>query len=461
MSEKEVRAGLPRSLRAYIVLVAVGGMVWLTYLAQSVEWGPSVLGEMGFFVALIVLAGSFPLPVGPRVKTDVAATALFAAALLLEPGAAALAGAVGVVTYTLLLRFWGQKIRVPWYKYPFNAGATALCVGMASALFHELAAGEGLLSTAVVPAACVYYLVNTGLVSGAAGLQLGVSPLRFWWKGTKDNGIAELSLFAFAFLGAVIYNESPWTVAVLFMPVAIIYIAFSRLAQKIQERELAEEALQKAKEELEIRVEMRTNELTKATEQLAHSRRRVVNSQEDLRKAVAQQLHGPVQNRLLVATHWLRTAQDKIGDGTGETAEQISKAAHLIDEINQGDLSAAVRRLHPSLIRMSLEASLRSLAAEFDGSFDVQVQLSGGTSSRDELWRTGLPEDLRLAIYRVAGAALSNVLKHASATKAELRLDLASEEMVRVTIVDNGCGFDAKTTTPALAFFRCRTTAGP
>ena len=305
-----------------------------------------------------------------------------------------------------------------------------------------------MLSAAVVPAACVYYLINTGLVSGAASLQLGVSPLRFRWNGTRDSGLAELSLFAFAFLGTVVYDQSPWTVAVLFTPVAIIYIAFSGLAQKIHERELIEEALQKAKEELEIRVEMRTNELTSATEQLAHSRRRVVNSQEDLRKAVAQQFHGPVQNRLLVATHWLRTAQDNIGAVTGETAEQISKAAHLIDEINQGDLRAAVRRLHPSLIRISLEASLRSLAAEFTGSFDVQVQLSGGTSSRDELWKTGLPEDLRLAIYRVAEAALSNILKHASATKADLSLDLASEEMVKVTIVDNGCGFDAKTKTP-------------
>ena len=447
MSENQVRAGLPKSLQAYIVIVAVGGMAWLTYLAQSVEWGPSVLGQMGLFVALIVLAGSFPLPVGPRVKTDVAATALCAAALLLEPGAAALAGAVGVVTYTLLLRFCGQKIRVPWYKYPFNAGATALFVGMTSALFHGMAASDSLLSAAVVPAACVYYLINTGLVSGAASLQLGVSPLRFRWNGTRDSGLAELSLFAFAFLGTVVYDQSPWTVAVLFTPVAIIYIAFSGLAQKIHERELIEEALQKAKEELEIRVEMRTNELTSATEQLAHSRRRVVNSQEDLRKAVAQQFHGPVQNRLLVATHWLRTAQDNIGAVTGETAEQISKAAHLIDEINQGDLRAAVRRLHPSLIRISLEASLRSLAAEFTGSFDVQVQLSGGTSSRDELWKTGLPEDLRLAIYRVAEAALSNILKHASATKADLsQLDLASEEMVKVTIVDNGCGFDAKTT---------------
>ena len=198
-----------------------------------------------------------------------------------------------------------------------------------------------------------------------------MSPLRFRWNGTRDSGLAELSLFAFAFLGAVVYDQSPWPVAVLFMPVAVICIAFSGLAQKIHERELIEEALQKAKEELEIRVEMRTNELTSATEQLAHSRRRVVNSQEDLRKAVAQQLHGPVQNRLLVATHWLRTAQDNIGAVTGETAEKISKAAHLIDEINQGDLRAAVRRLHPSLIRISLEASLRSLAAEFTGSVDV------------------------------------------------------------------------------------------
>ena len=36
---------------------------------------------------------------------------------------------------------------------------------------------------------------------------------------------------AFGFLGAVAYRENPWTVVALFIPVAVIYLAFSRLAR--------------------------------------------------------------------------------------------------------------------------------------------------------------------------------------------------------------------------------------
>jgi CheY-like chemotaxis protein len=46
-----------------------------------------------------------------------------------------------------------------------------------------------------------------------------------------------------------------------------------------------------------------------ANVELQSSRRRVVNAQEQLRGEVAQQLHGPVQNRLLVVLQWLRMDQ--------------------------------------------------------------------------------------------------------------------------------------------------------
>ena len=440
--------GLPQPLRVYIALVGIVGMAWLTYLTQRVEWGLSTLGEMSLFILLIVVAGSFLLRVGPRVKSDVSTCALFGAAILLEPGVAALAGVIGVVTYTLLLRFWGEKLHLPWYKYPFNAGATAIGMGLTSVIFHDLAAGDGLLTPALMLAAASCYVINTSLVSCAASLQLGINPLRFWWMGTKENGLVELSLFAFASLGAIAYQQSPWTIVILFIPVAIIYVAFSRLAQHIREREQAEEALKKAKEELEIRVELRTAELSGANEELGLSRRRIVHAQEQLRKAVAQQLHGPVQNRLLVATHWLHEAQGNMGADLDKCAEHLAKAANLIDEINQGDLRSAMSRLHPSLIRISLHASLRSLADQFHSSFEVELHADEDEPATEELWRVGLPEELRLAIYRVVEEALSNVLKHTMATRVELRLDHPSEDRVTVTIRDNGSGFDVNTTTP-------------
>ena len=247
MTKNEARPGVPVSLWAYIAVVGIGGMAWLVYLVQGAEWGASATREMGLFILLVIVAGSFPMRVGPSVKTDVTVGALFSAAILLEPGVAALAGVAGVVTYTALTRFRGERLRLPWYKYPFNAGQISMAVGLSSLAFHTLVKDDILLSWAIVPAAATYYMANTVLVSVAAGLQLGANPPRIWWKGTKENGLAELSLFAFGFLGAVAYRESPWAVLALFIPMAIIYLAFSRLASsnaRLEDALLKLEALQ-------------------------------------------------------------------------------------------------------------------------------------------------------------------------------------------------------------------------
>ena len=346
------------------------------------------------------------------------------------------------------MRFYGQGIQLPWYKYPFNAGAALLGVGLTSVLFDSLATGDGLMTPAVLPAAVFMYMANTALVTGAVSLQLRMNPLRFWWAGTRESGLADLGVYAFGLLGAVVYIESPWTVLVFVIPVSVIYVAFSRLAQRIREREQAEKALKKANDELELRVATRTAELSSTNEQLEHSRRRIVHAQEQLRKAVAEQLHGPVQNRLLVASHWLHSARQDMPPGTGACAENLDRAAQLLDDINQGDLRSAVRRLHPSLIRLSLQSSLRALADEFRNGFQVDFQVHQNGPGTEELWRTGLPEELRLAIYRVTQEALTNVLKHTNASKVDVKLDHPSEDTVTLRIRDNGCGFDVNSTTP-------------
>ena len=113
-------------------------------------------------------------------------------------------------------------------------------------------------------------------------------------------------------------------------------------------------------------------------------------------------------------------------------------------------MRAAVRRLHPSLIRASLQASLRSLADQFEGSFEFKLHLGTLGAGEEALWRTALPEDIRLAIYRVAEEALNNVMKHAAATKVDLSLGHPAEDRVTMTVRDNGRGFDVETVTPGV-----------
>ncbi len=236
MRENEATSDLRKPLWAFVALIATVGMGSLAYWVNGVEWAPSVVAEMCLFLLLIAVAGVFPLPVAPGVKADVATAVLFGAVLLLEPGAAALAAVAGKLTSYLVIQLWGERLRLPGYKYPFrkypfNLGEAALSVGLASALFHALTNGDGVLTPAVVPAAASMYLINTALVSVVVSLEMGLSPLRVWLMGTKENGLAELSLFAFGFLGAIAYRASPWTILALFIPVAIIYIAFTLLSR--------------------------------------------------------------------------------------------------------------------------------------------------------------------------------------------------------------------------------------
>ena len=56
-----------------------------------------------------------------------------------------------------------------------------------------------------------------------------------------------------------------------------------------------------------------------------------------------------------------------------------------------------------------------------------------------------LDDDRKLAIYRIAQEHLSNVVKHAGASKVRVQLDSSGGEVI-LEIVDDGKGFD--TTAP-------------
>jgi len=56
-----------------------------------------------------------------------------------------------------------------------------------------------------------------------------------------------------------------------------------------------------------------------------------------------------------------------------------------------------------------------------------------------------VPVDLELPIFRVVQEALNNSAQHAAASLAWVRLDTTNGDTVRLTIRDNGQGFDVAT----------------
>ncbi|MRR33023.1 sensor histidine kinase, partial [bacterium] len=84
----------------------------------------------------------------------------------------------------------------------------------------------------------------------------------------------------------------------------------------------------------------------------------------------------------------------------------------------------------PTLLRQLVE-SLVSRAR-----INIQVSAEGERK---------LPADVQVGLYRIAQEALNNVVKHAGATEAVLTLRM--DDTVRLTVVDNGKGFDPSSVT--------------
>ena len=76
---------------------------------------------------------------------------------------------------------------------------------------------------------------------------------------------------------------------------------------------------------------------------------------------------------------------------------------------------------------------MSELAQLREGDLDVAVHVETAVDELDP--------DLQTAIYRLAQEALTNVAKHAKAGRVDVRVQ-RSAEAVRVSVADDGAGFD-------------------
>ena len=373
----------------------------MTYLVTGVDWRISTLGETSLFVLLIVLAGIFPLRVGPKVLADVTTAVLFSAALILEPGAAAVAGVVGMTTYTLLNRWRGGELQLPWYKYPFNAGQTALFVGATSLIFHGLTSGDGVTTPAVVPAAAGLYLGNKALVSVAVSLQMRINPLLIWWRGTIENGPSELSQLALGFLGAMAYLENAWTIVALFVPVAMIYLAFFKLTRANAQVIQATDELAKKNEVLKGEIKerrLKETELLRSEKTLQALSRRWVGVQEEERRHLARELHDEI-GQVLTGLKFSLEVNDRSSSngGTNGASEAMALVDGLINRVREVSLE-----LRPAMLDdLGLLATLLWYFDRYTA--QTQVDVSFQHKGLEERF---LPE-VETATYRIVQEAFS------------------------------------------------------
>ncbi len=208
-------------------------------------------------------------------------------------------------------------------------------------------------------------------------------------------------------------------------------------------------ALDQSKQDLENKVAARTQDLLESRNEAlradADKRKLIqkVNSIiEDERKSIAVEIHDELNASLIAVRLEAQSIATLAGRApAGIEVEEIRTKAQAITKLAL-DLYAngrrLVRRLRPEVLDMlGLHGAVEEMLRHYDSGSGCRFAFhSEGDFSR-------LGNELAISAYRIVQEALSNVMKHADATFAQVSLVLDEDDNVlRIAVEDDGQGFE-------------------
>lgn len=205
----------------------------------------------------------------------------------------------------------------------------------------------------------------------------------------------------------------------------------------ITKRKQAEESLQQMNLHLESLVQNRTEQLRAANQSLRALSRRVLDIQEQERRAIARELHDRVGQELTAVNLNLTIIKGQLPDEYLErVGTRLTDAIHLL-ETTIPTVRNLISDLRPALLdELGLVEALRTTVKEFSSRYEIQTYFEEPESPLPPL-----NSSVEITLLRIAQEALINVAKHAHAKEVTLTLTL-SASVIQLMVVDNGVGVD-------------------
>jgi signal transduction histidine kinase len=192
----------------------------------------------------------------------------------------------------------------------------------------------------------------------------------------------------------------------------------------------------------EVESNQRINELRDA--QLAEQQRleemraellhRTVLAQESERQRIARELHDETGQTLTALGMGLRGMSEMISTNRNRAIEQANQLEKLAMDGVEG-LQRMVAGLHPpQLDDLGLLAALRWYVNDIRTRTGITINLLSHGS------KPMLSSDVRSVVFRIAQEAVTNVVRHADASKIDIQLDYSTDN-IYLRVEDDGQGF--------------------
>ncbi|HEX4986090.1 MAG TPA: histidine kinase [Burkholderiales bacterium] len=156
--------------------------------------------------------------------------------------------------------------------------------------------------------------------------------------------------------------------------------------------------------------------LEQSIQERAELMRRLVTLQEEERRFLARELHDEMGQCLTavnaIASSLVMSAEQRYPELLGDGERLARTGAHMMEM-----LRGMLLRLRPVEIdELGLIGSIRGLVAQWKGGrTQIELEVKGSFE--------GLPEAITVGVYRLVQECLTNVYKHAKATKVRVKLE--------------------------------------
>lgn len=160
---------------------------------------------------------------------------------------------------------------------------------------------------------------------------------------------------------------------------------------------------------------------------------RVLDTQEAERSRVARELHDSISQMLVGVRYALELARRRLTRGDDGAAETLSQG---IDHLNGAiqEVRRISRDLRPGVLDdLGLGPALQGLAEDFGRRTGIVVEFETNP------FRNRLDKDAKIALYRIAQEALTNIERHSGASRVRV-LVRGTRDGALMRIEDNGRG---------------------